>query len=112
LSELSTTVKRWTRLILGPFNLEVTQTPRFIRTLDHLVLNGKNQSQGLRRHPFHEKRSHSPIQIRTWNTLTWWFSLLNAFVRAEIIRHNAASCSLVIAHRHAFSTPATENETL
>src|SRR5260370_42302297 len=48
----------------------------------------------------------------TWKTLTRRLSLLNAFVRTEIIWHNAASCSLMIAHRHAFSTPATENEAL
>jgi hypothetical protein len=92
---------------VGPFNLEVTQTPRFIRTLDHLVLNGKNEGQGFRRHTFHEKRSNGPIQISTWNTLTRRFSLFNADVartdnRAQrgvlLAGDSAPSCVLHTGH--------------
>src|SRR5579859_222543 len=84
----------------------------FICSPDDLILHGKSESQSFWGQAFHEQRSNGSIQVGTRNTLTGWLSLLNAFVLTKIIRHNTLTCSLMVAHSHAFSTLAAQDEPL
>ena len=59
-----------------------------------------------------EHLSNCLIKLSSRNPLTGSQSLLNTFVGTEVIRHDAFSSPLVVAHRHALSAFAAEDETL
>src|SRR5579875_1806843 len=71
--------------VLRPFHLQMAQALGFLRALN---------------------------QLGTRNALTGRLSPLNAFVYTQIIRHDAPASSLVVAHGHAFSTLATNDDAL
>jgi hypothetical protein len=86
---------------LGSFNLKVAQALCFIRALDQLVLDGKDQCQRFWSHMFGEKRSNRSIQIGTRNALARRLCLLNADVAR---RGNRARCGFLPAGDSARSS--------
>src|SRR5437667_12452792 len=84
----------------------------FFRTLDDLILHGKRQRQDFWGNALHQKPSNRPIQVGARNALIGALSPFNTFVLTEIVGNNTLTPTLVIAHGHAFSTPATDEESL
>jgi hypothetical protein len=89
----------------------LTQSAGFVCALDHFLLDGQSQRQRLWGYTLDEHLSNCLIKVRSRNPLTGSQSLLNTFVGTEVIRHDAFSSPLVVAHRHALSAFAAEDET-
>jgi len=90
----------------------LAQALRFCRSAHDLLLHCYRQRYCFWGHPLSQKRSNRSIQARPRNALTGVLALFNTFVLTEIIGHDAPTAALMIAHRHAFSALAADDEPL
>src|SRR5216683_4811476 len=90
----------------------MTEPTSFVRALDHFLLHRQCQRQSFWSHTLDEHLFNCLVQLSSRNPLTGGTSLLNTFVRTEVIGHDPLPSPLVIAHRRPLSTPATEDESL
>src|SRR6266516_3220593 len=90
----------------------MAQALGFVCSLDQFILHGNRECQSFWSYTLCQQRSNRSIQVSSRNALTRRLSSLNAFVLAEIIGHNTLTSSLVVSHRHAFSTLTAEDDSL
>src|SRR5215469_4371802 len=96
--------------ILRTFDLEMTQALRFCRSVHELLLHGDRQRQGFWSHVLDQQPCNGPIQPSPRKALPGRLSPLNALVCTQIIGHDALTAALMVAHRHAFSALAADEE--
>src|SRR5205085_7460634 len=90
----------------------MTQALRFCRSVHQLLLHRDGQRYCFWGDSLSQKRSNRSIQARPRKALTGMLTPLNAFARTQIIGHNALTAALMIAHAHALSTLAADDEPL